>query len=457
VSLTNFVRSIAASAFVCFWFSAVYAQQQVTVDGTVTFADGSVASGVNVELLRDGTVVAQTTTDTNGEFSIRVPVAAGVHHVRVTFPGFGVTEQSVNVVGASQRVRLQLPGPSTPPPPPPPPRPTEPPTVAPDQDAKILQVFYATDRARANVAGEFENARSTDGSLTLGRIDVNIPPAHRVGELERPSWWTIHRSSKDEFFQIVNRTTDTHEGFYIHLATRVNSSPDRDAFVFIHGYNVSFDDAVFRTAQIAHDLTFKGAPILFSWPSRASLFGYPHDLTAAQQTIEQLKFFLAEVANRTSATTIHLIGHSMGNLPLTRALTDLAGRPELRRFKQIILTAPDIDAVVFKEQIAPGLAKLDAHVTLYASSGDSALRASKAFNGARRAGDSTEPLVVDGIDTIDASNVVTDFLGHSPFVQSVLVDMFTLMRQGNPPDLRFGMNPMRLGALRYWVFRPIAR
>ena len=43
----------------------------------------------------------------------------------------------------------------------------------------------------------------------------------------------------------------------------VSRSPRKDAFVFIHGFNVAFEDAVMRTAQIAYDLGFDGAPILY--------------------------------------------------------------------------------------------------------------------------------------------------------------------------------------------------
>ena len=33
----------------------------------------------------------------------------------------------------------------------------------------------------------------------------------------------------------------------------------RQAFVFLHGYNVTFEAAAYRTAQIAYDLRFDGA------------------------------------------------------------------------------------------------------------------------------------------------------------------------------------------------------
>ncbi len=35
----------------------------------------------------------------------------------------------------------------------------------------------------------------------------------------------------------------------------------------MHGYNTSFDNALYRTAQIAYDLDFDGATFLYSWPS----------------------------------------------------------------------------------------------------------------------------------------------------------------------------------------------
>ena len=434
------------------------AGQPTEITGTVLFADELPARNLFVQLLRDDVEVATTRTDRQGRFVLRVAPAAGQTLV-IEDPEAPEGRLVVRidpsrteplVLRLQTRARLATAAPPPPPPPPPPAGVTE----SRDNANKVVQVFYATDRGRGPSDGEFLNARSSDGHLTLGRIDVNIPPKHRLGELERPSWWTIDRDNLDAFFVVTRRSVDTYDDFYRHLAARVSSSPGRDAFVFIHGYNVSFDDAVFRAAQIAHDLTFHGAPIVYSWPSKASMVAYAHDHTSAQQTVHELKYFLLDVANKTGASTIHLIGHSMGNLPLSRAVTELAGRPELRQFKNVVLAAPDIDAVVFRQQIAPALIR-STHVTLYASSEDQALRASKLFNGDVRAGDSTSPLVLPGMDTIDASRVVTDFLGHSPFVPSVLIDLFNLFNRGDPPGRRFGMRSMPAGELTYWIFEPV--
>ena len=84
-------------------------------------------------------------------------------------------------------------------------------------------------------------------------------------------------------------------------------------------------------------------------------------------------------------------------------------------FNQVVLAAPDIDADVFRERIAPAIINQARQVTLYASSNDLALTASRTFNsGDLRAGDTSRGLVVTpGIETIDVSGVDTSLLGHS--------------------------------------------
>ena len=55
---------------------------------------------------------------------------------------------------------------------------------------------------------------------------------------------------------------------------------------------------------------------------------------------------------------------------------------------EVILTAPDIDADVFVEQIAPRITEMISAVTLYSSDGDSALATSKRVDRSPRLGDS---------------------------------------------------------------------
>jgi esterase/lipase superfamily enzyme len=123
-------------------------------------------------------------------------------------------------------------------------------------------------------------------------------------------------------------------------------------------------------------------------------------------------------------------------------------------FNQVALIAPDIDAAIFKRDLVPALIPRVERITLYASSQDMALAASnKVHGGYPRAGESGDGLVIiEGIDTIDASNLNTDFLGHSYFAQStpVIDDLFKLLRTGNSPELR-RLIQRRKNGMAYWA------
>ena len=111
--------------------------------------------------------------------------------------------------------------------------------------------------------GEREPAKQ----LHLGRIDVSVPRDHHSGNVERPSIWTFWREDPDKHFVIVKAAEQGYDEFYTQVREVVGHSSRKEAFVFVHGFNVTFESAVYRTAQIAYDLGFDGAPILYSWPS----------------------------------------------------------------------------------------------------------------------------------------------------------------------------------------------
>ena len=222
---------------------------------------------------------------------------------------------------------------------------------------------------------------------------------------------------------------------------------------------MTFADAARRTAQMAYDLGFDGAPVFYSWPSQGSFASYPVDETNADWTQVDLKNFIREFAEQSGAENIFLIAHSMGARALTGALKDLlleypAIRPKL---KEIIFAAPDIDADTFKRDIVPRILTSERNVTLYASSQDYALMASKKFAGYRRAGDVAGGVILaEGLDTIDASHVPTGFLGHSYFAESksILGDIRNIFLYRNHAEERSGLIPVGSGVGRYWAFPP---
>lgn len=328
-----------------------------------------------------------------------------------------------------------------------------------DADYARVSVFFATDR---NLTGKTKPAEMFGGgrsNITYGTCDVSIPRDHRMGELESPSVWRLEfREEPARHVVLLSISTAAKEQFFADVAARVRRSGKSNAFLFVHGYNVTFEDAARRTAQITYDLGFEGAPVFYSWPSQGTTAAYTVDEQNIEWAQANLRGFLDDFLTRSDAQNVYLIAHSMGNRALTRAVASLlTDKPALRkRLREVILTAPDIDAEVFKRDIAPALAATGRPVTLYASSEDLALVASKKVHGYPRAGDSGQGLVViPGIETIDATQVDSSLLGHSYFAEarSVLADMFYLIRNGQRADQRFGLRSVDGQAGRHWEFK----
>jgi esterase/lipase superfamily enzyme/nucleoid DNA-binding protein len=327
----------------------------------------------------------------------------------------------------------------------------------------VVEVYYATDRKATDSqepARRYGSGRG-DGSLEYGVCEVSIPEDHRIGSLEGPSWHRFElRADPEKHVVLLGVTSAPKDRFFTELAATLRSSSRNQILVFLHGFKVSFEDAARRTAQMAYDLEFEGAPVFYSWPSKGALAAYAQDEATVEWTVPHLKGFLEDLASRSGAEAIHLIAHSMGNRALTRALEQLAAVMADRdapRFSEVVLTAPDIDAGVFL-QTAAAFRRAAGRVTLYASEKDKALLASHKVHGYPRAGDGGANIVVvpGVVDTIDASAVDTNLIGHFYYGdnRSVLSDVFYLLRDGKPASQRFGLKARRCKAGAYWAFVP---
>ncbi|MFO1267586.1 MAG: hypothetical protein U1F67_12910, partial [Rubrivivax sp.] len=66
-------------------------------------------------------------------------------------------------------------------------------------------------------------------------------------------------------------------------------------------------------------------------------------------------------------------------------------------------------------------------------------------------------VVMSGLDTVDASNVSTEFLGHSYFGDSstVMSDLMYVIQKSLPPQerTRFALEPVRAAIGQYWRFK----
>ena len=335
-----------------------------------------------------------------------------------------------------------------------------------------IRVFYGTNREATGKQQPSEFFGTERGPLSFGYCDVSIPPNHQEGVLESPKLWKFEfRENPEKHVVLLSVTPTSGPEFITALQRAVWDSIEwrngrirgGEALVFIHGFNNSFEDAARRTAQIAEDLKFRGAPIMYSWPSQqsASLRGYQDDARAIGWCEEHFLNFMAGVARESGARRVHVIAHSMGNRLLAETLRKLSYHfrsGELPRLSQVILTAPDIDAEYFQTAIAPRIVQTADRVTIYSSSRDLALKASSVVNriGRKRLGEAGDELSTfpdyRSIEMVDASTVDTGLfsLNHSYHADDpTVLDDIAMVLDGLAPGER-GLKAL-MGALAWRI------
>ena len=225
--------------------------------------------------------------------------------------------------------------------------------------------------------------------------------------------------------------------------------------VFVHGYNMGFAEAAVRTAQMAHDLNFPGLAFFYSWPSANHVRSYWQDEEIARLSESVFEQLIDELS-QLPATDIYIVAHSMGNRIVGHALQARAdkGKPT-KNLRELLLAAADINANVFRTVIAPKLAAMQGtRTTVYASSSDVALKASKLMHGFRRVGETTGGVVTyPGIETIDASSESAALRGFGHFYvvdsPSVIKDIRSIIEKKVPAKLR-GLSEVGTSPNVYW-------
>jgi esterase/lipase superfamily enzyme len=309
-----------------------------------------------------------------------------------------------------------------------------------------VRVFYGTNRAPTGETKPALRYGKASGPLQYGYLDVTIPQTHKLAELETPKQWSeytlsVNKTDLRRQFVLLDEVMPLAKDDFLRvLRQEIQGSPSKDVFIFVHGYNNSFEDTARRTAQLAYDLDFDGTPIMYSWPSQASLTAYAADEGMIEVSGQRMSEFLGAVALQSGAERIHVIAHSMGNRVLLAALKNyLPARAADRRprpFGQIVFTAPDVDRDVFVTAFQSLRAAAE-RLTLYASDSDIALRLSRYYHGGQRAGSAGALIIrLQGLDTIDMSGLPADVLGHSYFAANggAVYDLLHLLWRGDAPD-----------------------
>ena len=251
--------------------------------------------------------------------------------------------------------------------------------VVPPETAEgpISTVFVGTTRGLQGT-GVFGTERSEE--MRFARYDVAIPPQRDVGEIRyakprRPNVST-------DFVTTDQRIYAADADFRADLGKALAAN-GREAVIFVHGFNNTFTEGLYRIAQLHHDLEVPGVALHYSWPSAAEPLGYVYDRDSIMFAREGLEELIRE-ARAAGATRITLVAHSMGSFLSMEALRDIALRdgrimPELRG---VILISPDIDVEVFRMQ-ARDIGTLPQPFVIFGSDRDRVLRLSALITGQR--------------------------------------------------------------------------
>jgi len=223
-----------------------------------------------------------------------------------------------------------------------------------------------------------------------------------------------------------------------------------DVLVYIHGFNVSWTDAVASALALQESLNQSdpGKPsqqvlvVLFTWPSDGKALpyvSYKSDRTEAAasgaavgRAFLKTRDFLLKVRTLDArgrdiacGHELHLLCHSMGNFVLQNALARMAaftpGNSFPRMFEHIFLCAPDVDDTVLESGRPLGdLHELALNVTVYYNRGDVAMYVSDytkgnperlGHNGAAR-----PALLHNKVHQVDCSAIVGGVVEHSYYM-----------------------------------------
>ncbi|GIT91722.1 hypothetical protein JANAI62_21790 [Jannaschia pagri] len=198
----------------------------------------------------------------------------------------------------------------------------------------------------ADVPGRVEQsilvANVRRGVPDYARFGVSLPEDRDTGVL---------RYSGSNAFRISDLAALSTDGFMGAIADV--EPPQQPIALFVHGYNTTMTEAVFRHAQMARDFQEAGPQVTFAWPSIGSTFGYVADRDAALRSRDALDRLLTQLIAEQDRPIL-LVGYSMGGFLVMETLRQMALRGALPRdrIEAVVLISPDVDIDLFRTQMA---------------------------------------------------------------------------------------------------------
>ena len=142
--------------------------------------------------------------------------------------------------------------------------------------------------------------------------------------------------------------------------------------VWVHGFNNTSAEAVYRQAQMVQDTGLRGPQLSFVWPSAATARGYLFDRDSALQARTALEELFLRLG-RIWGGPVTVIAHSLGCLLAMEALVRMRLQDRPVVLDSLVLLQPDIAPDVFETQVAD-ISPLPKNALLVVSGSDPALR-----------------------------------------------------------------------------------
>lgn len=286
-------------------------------------------------------------------------------------------------------------------------------------------VEYGSDRSRSVAYGSciveigkdipwdqlVKESRTQKRSQRLPLTVRSTRERGRFGEIPIPIILQDGKIVEDPVFLAKQRAQA--KLFFKELSRRLALTRKKEVFIFVHGFNNTFEEATTVTAEMWHFLGREGVPIAYTWPAGAgtSLGGYTEDYESSRFTTVHLKALLGVLSRFPEVKQINILAHSRGTDVVSTALREIiiaslaAKEDPLKTLKigNLVLAAPDIDHKVASVQLSyDNTFKGIESTTIYVSTHDKAIGLSQwIFGGSRRVGE----LTVDDLNEVQKKNM----------------------------------------------------
>jgi esterase/lipase superfamily enzyme len=283
--------------------------------------------------------------------------------------------------------------------------------LPPDQQKVDMPVVFVTDRAPfagLPTAPRYGTQRSP--SLAYGLATVSLEPSPTWEELvrasgspsdEKPYHLTVSKIEEDGKILISPTSVEAYEGglrfrpeakemidqetqkLLDLVRARLAATSHKDVFIYVHGVDNTFEDAICRAAIMWHYTGRQGVFVAYAWPAgRGGAMGYFYDRESGEYTVLHLKRLIQRVAQIPEVERVHVIAHSRGGDISTTALRELniefraQGKDPQKELKleTLLLAAPDLDVEVLGLRlILENMAVIAKKFVVYSSTKDKAV------------------------------------------------------------------------------------